>query len=57
MVKLRCPKPLIIQTKEPFMLEGNRQIKINFDEGDSSSDVGMLFIKEFVSTGIDKLLG
>ena len=39
------------------MLEGNRQIKINFDEGDSSSDVGMLFIKEFVSTGIDKLLG
>ena len=37
-VKLRCSKPLIIQTKEPFMsivntlsLESNRQIKINFD--------------------------
>ena len=36
-VKLRCSKPLIIQTKEPFMsivntlsLESNRQIKINF---------------------------
>ena len=38
MVKLRCSKPLIIQTKEPFMsivntlaLKSNRQIKINFD--------------------------
>ena len=39
-------------------LEGNRQIKINFDGGDLSSDAGLLLIKEFVSKlGIDKLLG
>ena len=63
MVKLRCSKPLIIQTKEPFMsivntlsLESNRQIKINFDGGDLSSDAGLLLIKEFVSKiGIDRL--
>ena len=63
MVKLRCSKPLIIQTKEPFMsivntlsLESNRQIKINFDGGDLSSDAGLLLIKEFVSKlDIDKL--
>ena len=62
-VKLRCSKPLIIQTKEPFMsivntlsLESNRQIKINFDGGDLSSDAGLLLIKEFVSKlDIDKL--
>ena len=49
--------------KEPFMsivntlaLESNRQIKINFDGGDLSSDAGLLLIKEFVSKlGIDKL--
>ena len=65
MVKLRCSKPLIIQTKEPFMsivntlsLESNSQIKINFDGGDLSSDAGLLLIKEFVSKlGIDRLLG
>jgi len=39
-------------------LESNRQIKINFDGGDLSSDAGLLPIKEFVSKlGIDKLLG
>ena len=39
-------------------LESNRQIKINFDGGDLSSDAGLLLIKEFVSKlGIDKLLG
>ena len=39
-------------------LESNRQIKINFDGGDLSSDAGILLIKEFVSKlGIDKLLG
>lgn len=38
-------------------LESNRQIKINFDGGDLSSDAGLLLIKEFVSKlGIDKLL-
>ena len=52
------------QTKEPFMsivntlaLESNRQIKINFDGGDLSSDAGLLLIKEFISKlGIDTLL-
>ena len=32
-------------------LESNRQIKINFDGGDLSSDAGLLLIKEFVSKG------
>ena len=37
-------------------LESNRQIKINFDGGDLSSDTGLLLIKEFVSKiGIDRL--
>ena len=40
----------------PLSLESNRQIKINFDGGDLSSDAGLLLIKEFVSKlGIDKL--
>ena len=39
-------------------LKSNRQIKINFDGGDLSSDAGLLLIKEFVSKlDIDKLLG
>lgn len=38
-------------------LESNRQIKINFDGGDLSSDAGLLLIKEFISKlGIDMLL-
>ena len=38
-------------------LESNRQIKINFDGGDLSSDAGLFLIKEFISKlGIDKLL-
>ena len=51
-VKLRCSKVLTKLTKEPFMsilntlpLESNRQIKINFDGGDLSSDAGLLLIK------------
>ena len=37
-------------------LKSNRQIKINFDGGDLSSDAGLILIKEFVSKlGIDKL--
>ena len=37
--------------------EQQRQIKINFDGGDLSSDAGLLLIKEFISKlGIDKLL-
>ena len=30
-------------------LESNKQIKINFNGGDLSSDTGLLLIKEFVS--------
>ena len=38
-------------------LESNKQIKINFDGGDLSSDAGLLLIKEFVSKiGIDKVI-
>ena len=38
-------------------LESNRQIKINFDGGDLSSDAGLLLIKEFISKlDIDTLL-
>ena len=38
-------------------LESNKQIKINFDGGDLSSDAGLLLIKEFVSKiGIDKAI-
>ena len=43
-------------TKEPFMdilntlsLKSNRQIKINFDGGDLSSDAGLLLIQEFAA--------
>ena len=37
-------------------MKSNRQIKINFDGGDLSSDAGLLLVKEFVSKlGIDKL--
>lgn len=40
-----------------FSLQNNRQIKINFDGGDLSSDAGLLLIKEFVSKlGIERLL-
>ena len=39
-------------------LKSNRQIKINFNGGDLSSDAGLLLIKEFVSKlRIDKLFG
>ena len=38
-------------------LESNRQIKINFDGRNLSSDAGLLLIKEFISKlGIDTLL-
>ena len=40
-----------------FSLQSNRQIKINFDGGDLSSDAGLLHIKEFISKlGIERLL-
>ena len=38
-------------------LKSNRQMKINFDGGDLSSDAGLLLIKEFISKlGIERLL-
>ena len=38
-------------------LESNRQIKMNFDGGDLSSDAGLLLIKEFIcKLGFVKLL-
>ena len=38
-------------------LESNRQIKINFDGGDLSSDAGLLLIKEFAAKiGFTKLI-
>ena len=40
-----------------FTLECNRQIKINFDGGDLSSDAGLFLIKEFTcKLGFVKLL-
>ena len=40
-----------------FTLKSNRQIKINFDGGDLSSDAGLLLIKEFAAKiGFTKLL-
>ena len=40
-----------------FSLQSNRQIKINFDGGNLSSDAGLLLIKEFISKlGIERLL-
>ena len=40
-----------------FSLESNRQIKINFDGGDLSSDAGLLLIKEFAAKiGFTKLI-
>ena len=40
-----------------FSLQSNRQIKINFDGGDLSSDAGLLLIKEFINKlGIERLL-
>ena len=38
-------------------LESNRQIKINFDGGDLSSDAGLFLIKEFAAKiGFTKLI-
>ena len=40
-----------------FSLQSNRQIKINFDGGDLSSDTGLLLIKEFAAKiGFTKLI-
>ena len=40
-----------------FSLQSNRQIKINFDGGDLSSDAGFLLIKEFAAKiGFTKLI-
>ena len=40
-----------------FSLQSNRQIKINFNGGDLSSDAGLLLIKEFAAKiGFTKLI-
>ena len=40
-----------------FTLKSNRQIKINFNGGDLSSDAGLLSIKEFAAkTGFTRLI-
>ena len=56
-------KVLIISQRNPLYilntlsLKSNRQIKINFDGGDLSSDAGLLLIKEFAAKiGFPKLL-
>ena len=62
MVKLRCLIKINTERK-PFMyslntlaLDCNRQIKINFDGGDLSSDAGLLLVKEFAAKlGFTKL--
>ena len=36
-----------------FSLQSNRQIKMNFDGGDLSSDAGLLLIKEFVNVNVN----
>ena len=42
---------------DTISLESNKQIKINFNGGDLSSDGGMLLIKEFAAkTGFIKLV-
>ena len=62
--KIKVFNVLIITQKEPFMdilntlsLKSNRQIKINFNGGDLSSDAGLLLIKEFAAKiGFAKLV-
>lgn len=40
-----------------FSLQSNRQIKINFDGGNLSSDTGLLLIKKSVSKlGIERII-
>jgi hypothetical protein len=62
--KIKVFKVLTKPIKEPFMnilntlaLKSNRQIKINFDGGDLSSDAGLLLMKEFATKlGFIKLI-
>jgi len=64
MVKFRClsqtiPKKesLSMDSLHSLALESNRQMKINFDGGDLSSDAGLLLVKEFAcKLGFVKML-
>lgn len=48
--KVQIPTTIIyIYFVNTFSLQSNRQIKINFDGGDLSSDAGLLLIKEFAA--------
>ena len=50
-------KGLSMDILNTFTLKSNRQIKINFDGGDLSSDAGLLLIKEFAAKiGFTKLI-
>ena len=56
--KVQIPIAIIyIYSVNTFSLQSNRQIKINFDGGDLSSDAGLLLIKEFAAKiGFTKLI-
>ena len=56
--KVQIPIAIIyIYFVNTFSLQSNRQIKINFDGGDLSSDAGLLLIKEFAAKiGFTKLI-
>ena len=63
MVKLRCrilnnnPKGALYEYCKHLTLESNRQIEINCNGGDLSSDAGLLLIKEFAAKiGFTKLI-
>jgi len=50
-------KGLSMDILNTLKLESNKQIKMNFDGGDLSSDAGLLLIKEFAAkTGFTKLI-
>ena len=50
-------KGLSMDILNTLTLKSNRQIKVNFDGGDLSSDAGLLLIKEFAAKiGFSKLI-
>lgn len=42
-------KGLFMDIVNTFTLNSNRQLKLNFDGGDLSSDSGLLLISEFIN--------
>lgn len=45
LTKINTNKGILYEYVNNLIPESNRQIKINFDEGDLSSDAGLLLIK------------